>query len=316
MTPLISICIPAYKRIDYLERLLDSIIIQDYKNFEVIITDDTPGDELKGFCEGYKQKIPLQYYKNKESLGTPENWNEAIRKATGQWIKIMHDDDWFSGNDSLREYATAIAAHPGDDFFFAAYTNIYEQENNREQTVHLSRYNENRLKKNPLVLFRKNFIGNPSCTLFKKDETLVFDSSFKWVVDFEFYMRYLKAKNGKPVYIDKPLVNLSVNSSQVTKYTFGIGNVVIPENHFILDKIGPVILKNILVYDHFWRLYRNTGVRSPTEIIEYGYSRNMHPVLVSMIRWQRLFPLKLLRVGVLSKLLMIIHYCTHFFSIR
>ncbi|MEJ0107141.1 MAG: hypothetical protein WDO19_33460 [Bacteroidota bacterium] len=58
------------------------------------------------------------------------------------------------------------------------------------------------------------------------------------------------------MYIDKPLVNISVNSSQVTKYTFGIGNVVIPENHVVLDKMGPGILKNIFVYDHFWRLYR------------------------------------------------------------
>src|SRR5260221_2100018 len=240
MTPLISICIPAYKRVDYLRRLLDSIIIQDYRNFEVVITDDTAGDEVKDFCELYKPKLPLQYFKNKESLGTPENWNEAIRKAAGQWIKIMHDDDWFSDNDSLREYADGIHAHPEDSFFFAAYTNIYEQENNRKENVRLGKRNENRLKKNPLILFRKNFIGNPSCTLFKKDEKLIFDPSFQWVVDFEFYIRYLEAKDGKLVYIDKPLVNLSVNNSQVTKYTFEIGNVVIPENHFVLDKMGPV----------------------------------------------------------------------------
>jgi glycosyltransferase involved in cell wall biosynthesis len=316
MTPFISICIPAYKRVEYLKRLLDSIIIQGYKNFEVVITDDTPGDEVKEFCALYKSMLPLQYYKNKKSLGTPENWNEAIRKASGQWIKIMHDDDWFSGSDGLREYADAIVAHPEDAFFFAAYTNIYEQENNRQETIHLSRRNETRLKQNPLVLFRKNFIGNPSCTLFKKDEKLIFDSGFKWVVDFEFYIRYLEAKGGKLVYIDKSLVNLSVNSSQVTKYTFGKGNVVIPENQVILDKMGPGILKNILVYDHFWRLYRNTGVRSPSEISEYGYSGTLHPVLLSMIRWQRFFPLKLLRIGVFSKALMILHYCTHFFSIK
>ncbi|MEJ0107142.1 MAG: glycosyltransferase [Bacteroidota bacterium] len=66
-------------------------------------------------------------------MGTPENWNEAIRRASAKWIKIMHDDDWFSDNNSLREYAEAIAAHPGDVFFFAAYTNIYEQENNRKK---------------------------------------------------------------------------------------------------------------------------------------------------------------------------------------
>jgi glycosyltransferase involved in cell wall biosynthesis len=46
MNPLISICIPAYKRTEFLQRLLDSIDIQTFKNFEVIVTDDSPGNDV------------------------------------------------------------------------------------------------------------------------------------------------------------------------------------------------------------------------------------------------------------------------------
>ena len=47
----ISICIGTYNRIDYLKRLLDSIAIQKYKNFEVIITDDSSNDSIEQYLK-------------------------------------------------------------------------------------------------------------------------------------------------------------------------------------------------------------------------------------------------------------------------
>ena len=85
--PLISICIPAYKRVIDLERLLNSIATQTFKNFEVIITDDSPADTVKDFLKNYQHNFTLHYFKNKQALGTPENWNEGFRKANGTWVK-------------------------------------------------------------------------------------------------------------------------------------------------------------------------------------------------------------------------------------
>ena len=124
--PFISICIPAYKRVQFLKRLLDSIQSQSFTNFEVVVTDDSPGDEVAEMCNQYLRKFSLAYYKNNSPLGTPENWNQAIRMAKGQWIKLMHDDDWFSSNESLHEYAKAIEQHQKVDFFFSAYKSVNE----------------------------------------------------------------------------------------------------------------------------------------------------------------------------------------------
>src|ERR1700710_2225558 len=123
--PLISICIPAYKRTDLLKRLLDSIAIQDWKDFEVIVTDDSPDDSVYTVCRQYEGLFLLHYYLNSSPLGTPENWNEGIRKAKGKWIKLMHDDDWFAGSDSLGVFAGTVSADPGVSFIFSAYTNSY-----------------------------------------------------------------------------------------------------------------------------------------------------------------------------------------------
>src|SRR4051812_42190862 len=94
--PFISICIPAYKRVAYLQQLLESIAAQTFKDFEVIVTDDSNDDSVRRLADGFSDKLKIKYFKNEVPLGSPGNWNAAVQHATGKWIKIMHDDDWFS----------------------------------------------------------------------------------------------------------------------------------------------------------------------------------------------------------------------------
>jgi glycosyltransferase involved in cell wall biosynthesis len=311
MNPFISICIPAYKRVHYLQRLLDSVSIQTYKNFEIVVTDDSPGDEVKILTQSYRDSLPLRYFKNQPALGTPENWNEAIRRSTGDWIKIMHDDDWFTNEHSLLRFSESITKNTHCKFYFSAYTNIHEQENNQQEPVQLGRSDEYKLRKNRFYLFRKNYIGNPSCTLFRKDLQVLFDRRFHWVVDFEFYIRYLGNQNNDFTYINDPLVNVSVNSTQVTKSAFRERSIEVPENHLLISEIGADKLSYIYVYDYYWRLYRNLGIRNESQIRESGYAGPLQPILRSMIHWQKLFPGNLLKFGPLSKSVMGLHYFTH-----
>src|SRR5688572_27964066 len=151
----ISVCIPAYKRVDFLKRLLDSVVIQQYSDFEVIITDDSPSDDVQQLCEGYKDKFTLHYHRNSVALGMPENWNEAIRRAGGQWIKLMHDDDWFSTADGLAEFTAAVKQNPSAGFFFSAYTNIFES-GRKPEIVSINSFREKKLRRDTVTLFSRN----------------------------------------------------------------------------------------------------------------------------------------------------------------
>jgi glycosyltransferase involved in cell wall biosynthesis len=62
---LISICIPAYEKPEALNRLLQSISIQRFRNFEVIITDDSKTDAAEKIVAAYIDKLPLQYCRNR-----------------------------------------------------------------------------------------------------------------------------------------------------------------------------------------------------------------------------------------------------------
>ncbi|MGZ5247546.1 MAG: glycosyltransferase family 2 protein [Flavitalea sp.] len=305
-TPHISICIPAFKRIDFIRRLLDSIQIQEFKDFEVIVTDDSPDESVKQLCSEYSSKgFVLKYYRNPVALGTPENWNEGIRKSTGKWIKLMHDDDWFEGPKALLHYAKASEQFTDAEFIFAAYTNHYAQSGKIEK-VKVNGFRMRAMLREPASLFSKNIIGPPSVVLHRNDGKVFYDKTIKWVVDIDFYIRYLQ--NAKPFYIDKTLVNVGLGDHQVTMDCVRQRPVEIPENFYLLHKIGFKKLKNWLVFDAFWRLMRNLEIRSIQDIRDSGYNGEIPPVIDHIIREQNKLGTTILKNGVGSKLYMFVNY--------
>ena len=109
-----------------MQRLFVSIESQTFKNFEVIVTDDSNDESVEIFVNKYSKAFKIGYYKNLKTLGTPENWNEAIRKSNGKWIKLMHDDDWFADVDALKIFYESTLQNPDCSFIFSAYNNVTE----------------------------------------------------------------------------------------------------------------------------------------------------------------------------------------------
>jgi glycosyltransferase involved in cell wall biosynthesis len=303
--PLISICIPAYKNTAHLKRLLDSIAAQTFTDFEVIVTDDSPDDSVHNLVDTYQLSAPIHYYKNQPAAGTPENWNIAIRKARGTWIKLMHNDDWFVGEKALAKFYESAQHHPGCHFFFSAFQNITEG-TVQTQVVRCKFFDLLFLKISPLHLFKRVYVGNPSCTFIHRDVELLYDRQFKFVVDFEYYIRCMR-KLKQWQYVDDVLLNIGFHAEQVTKYTFLNPAVQLPENYRMLEKLGYGILRNVFVYDYYWRMHRNLGIRS-MENVKVHYDGVIPPPMQSLIRFQAKLPVAVLRNGLCSKALMLLHY--------
>jgi glycosyltransferase involved in cell wall biosynthesis len=302
--PLISICIPAYKRTQLLIRLLDSIAVQTYKQFEVIITDDSNDNSVELLVASYNNKFSLNYAKNHIPLGSPENWNAAVRKAKGTWIKLMHDDDWFSSIDSLQRFVDAVKQYSKISFFFSAYYNIKE-DTSQKRLVSLTSVQKVYLD-NPVRLLANNVIGPPSVTLYRNTKQFTYDQSLKWLVDMDFYMQYLR--EGKAHYIEQPLINIGINEQQVTKYSFRVKEVEVPEHFHVLNKIGYKNLKDIIVFDAIWRLIRNLHIRGTNDIQDAGYTGEVHKSIITIIHHQNTWGRNLLKNGVFSKILMLLSY--------
>lgn len=301
---LLSICIPAYKNVDFLKRLMDSIRIQTFKDFEVIITDDSPDDSIKTFVANYTDLASLTYHRNPLALGTPENWNEGMRLASGKWIKIMHDDDWFADENSLARLVKAIEGS-NSDFIFSAYNNVF-LESKIAKSVRPSAFRLKAMKKEPYTLFAKNIVGPPSVTVHKNNGRIFYDNKTKWVVDIDFYIRWLNS--GTVAYLDEYLYNVGMSDVQVTVDCVGNRKVQVPENFYLLNKVGKGRLNNLMVYDGWWRLIRNLEITELVHIREAGYEGEIPFNIVRMINTQRRLSRKVLTTGILSKICMFIHY--------
>ena len=302
--PLISICIPAYQRKECLTRLLDSVELQKFRRFEVIITDDSPGNELEELVENHPLRPMIRYFKNQETLGSPENWNEGLRKAKADWIKIMHDDDWFSGPDSLGFFAEVIGKG-GASFYFSAYTNVYPD--GHSKNISLNKVQLRSIRRFPEILFASNRIGPPSSVIFKKDGGIFFDIRMKWLVDIDFYIRYLR-KHGPAEFIPKKLIQIGISGSQITVSSFGKPEIEIPERFMLGEKLDKTAVRHISIFDAWWRFLRNLSIRNIAQIENLGYSGGIPDFIPTMIARQNKIPASLLKQGLFSKMFMITFY--------
>lgn len=100
LAPLLSICIPAYNRPAWLKRAVRSILMgaleQEQSQIEIIISDDSTGSECEYIVKALMQswKGHWKYQANVPSLGMAANWNQCIRMASGDYVLLLHDDDY------------------------------------------------------------------------------------------------------------------------------------------------------------------------------------------------------------------------------
>jgi glycosyltransferase involved in cell wall biosynthesis len=299
--PLISICIPSYHREAYLRRLLDSIRLQTYTHYEVIISDDSKDNGVERLATEYAKIFPVMYSRNNSPAGTPANWNIAISKATGEWIKIMHDDDWFSSGSALQKFAET-ARDKGCPFIFSACNNIHP--GGKSVNEFLEGWKKDMLAENPLNLMYANVIGHPSTVMHRRDEDILYDTRFKWVVDIDFYIRYLQKHNGY-AYIPEMLVNIGTDDTQVSGALYKNPSVEVPEYLAMLAKYpSGLLMEHEYVFHCVWNLVRRFRIKDINTIKMFGYEGRLPDHVQSIIDFQQHIPRLILKQTNWSKALM------------
>lgn len=91
----ISICIPQYNRIEFLEKSLQGITGQEYMNIEVIVSDDASVDDTPNRIASIQKtyKFPLIYERSEVNLGYDRNLRRSMELATGDYCLILGNDD-------------------------------------------------------------------------------------------------------------------------------------------------------------------------------------------------------------------------------
>jgi GT2 family glycosyltransferase len=114
--PKVSICIPTHKRPDLLKVALDSCLAQTFKDFEIVIGDDSPDTESKELIATISTTQRVNYVRNARQKGQASNVNQLFGLAEGEFLVLLHDDNFLMPTalenllKPLEENSTVVAS--------------------------------------------------------------------------------------------------------------------------------------------------------------------------------------------------------------
>ena len=94
-SPMISVIVPVYNVERYLERCIDSLVVQSYSKLQILLIDDGSSDNSSKICDRYAEKFPnLIYVCHKENGGLSSARNAGLRLVKGDYISFIDSDDY------------------------------------------------------------------------------------------------------------------------------------------------------------------------------------------------------------------------------
>jgi glycosyltransferase involved in cell wall biosynthesis len=202
----ISIALPVHEMQNwefFLRRVFASIILQTYKNYEVIITDNSDSNNIFNVCKEYRNTdFPHFFYRKNPNKGMAQNTNEAIKLSTGDIIKIIYLDDYFAHKDALKDIVEA-----------------FKGEWMATGCLHDNGYGA--IRPHPAsfsgIMSNQNTIGSPSVVAIKnrREDNLMFDEKMTWLLDVDYYKR-MYLKYGEPTILPTMNVVIGLHTGQAT----------------------------------------------------------------------------------------------------
>ena len=89
-----SVLLPTRNGGKYLKSCIDSVLSQDYKDMELIVFDNANTDNTAEVVNSYSNDKRLKYYRTDSVVSVTDNWNNALKKSSGDYVLMMGDDDF------------------------------------------------------------------------------------------------------------------------------------------------------------------------------------------------------------------------------
>ncbi len=205
---LLSIIIPIYNLEEYITKCLDSVIMQEPKNVEIILIDDGSTDKSSIICKGYCEKHKYIKYFYQENSGVSSARNLGIHQASGLYIQFLDGDDTlFSG--SIDEILTKIKENKYDIIagnYVKSFGNELEKKRNINRKL-INLIENSSYPDNIVLMLKNNLFAYSSCfNIIKKviidKYSILFDTDVKFTEDMTFCLKVLL--NAKTIAIIQP----------------------------------------------------------------------------------------------------------------
>lgn len=123
--PLFSIIIPIYNVEKYLKLCIDSVLAQDFSNYEIILVDDGSPDNSLDICVHYAKKYKNIFLLHKQNGGLSDARNKGIDIARGEYLIFIDSDDYWNGTNILSDLDHLIKEHNHPDLIINYMSSVY-----------------------------------------------------------------------------------------------------------------------------------------------------------------------------------------------
>ncbi|PWT95046.1 MAG: hypothetical protein C5B53_12050 [Candidatus Melainabacteria bacterium] len=224
-SPTVSVCLPVYNGERFLVQAIESVLGQSYPDFELLIIDDCSTDLSPEIIERFRARDKrIRYLKNAKNLGLFNNYNECIKQASGQYIKLFAQDDIF--HVSILERMVSVLQKRQKVALVSCTKGWVGEGGERIEAT-----NENALRtlrpfdvdtQKPaeeaiLDSFQRfvNWLGEPSTVMFRSEhKSSGFDIRFRQIGDLEYWYRILQ--NGDYYFLSDELCRFRKHEGSTT----------------------------------------------------------------------------------------------------
>jgi glycosyltransferase involved in cell wall biosynthesis len=246
--PEVSVCMPIFNGERFLREAIESVLGQNWADFELIIVDDASTDDSLNVASSFKDPR-LRLYRNEVTAGMPGNWNVALSRVTGRYVKFLFQDDILY-LDCISTMVAALKRHETTGFVFSRrdieeldglraewfYPHLKDLQSPLRGSRHLQpfiqgmQFLEECVRSGGLYF---NYVAEPSFVMF--DAKLIqrvgyFSDNLRQNADYEYWLRLMMVSDA--CFIDKPLGKFRMHHSSESS----LGNSIMRKIRYLKEE--------------------------------------------------------------------------------
>jgi len=217
MSPRVSVVVPAYRNVEYLAETLDSILAQDYDDYEVVVADHSSADGTDAVLARYADHPRMRILPpTPQGGGAKANWDRVSFAARGELLKLVCGDDLIAPT-ALRLQVAALDAHPSA-VLVACKRDLVDAHGKviiaGRGLGGLSGCVSGRAAVRASVVAGTNLFGEPGCVLFRRDllPATGWDNAYPYLIDQASYTAVML--QGDMVALRQSLASFRINAGQ------------------------------------------------------------------------------------------------------
>ena len=224
--PTVSICIPTFNGASWVRQTIESALVQDFPDSEVVICDDASSDDTVAVVRQFEDPR-VRVIVNRERVGLARNWNRSVQASRGANVKFLMQDDRLAP-DCVSRMLEVIRQNPEVGMVFCAREIDLDDPADPASILFRERFGELHSRLGPLSRvndgralfaamerdrFRDNLIGEPTAVMVTREALLklgLFNVQLHQLTDLEMWLRI--ASSYRVGFIAEPLATFRVHA--------------------------------------------------------------------------------------------------------